>query len=91
MEPTGINSEELFSPAYGAWQADTANRVVVPTRQAGNRFLGSLKRLQIQAQLEKCGKFKSGEAVISFIPLAVWFAVFLSVHHFYCYQHYSVH
>ncbi len=27
-----------------AWQAGTANRVVVPARQAGNRFLGSLKR-----------------------------------------------
>ncbi len=31
-------------------RAGTSNRVVVPARQAGNRFLGSLKGLQIQAQ-----------------------------------------
>ncbi len=36
-----------------AWRAGTSNRVVVPTRQAGNRFLGSLKGLQIRA-LERC-------------------------------------
>jgi hypothetical protein len=36
--------------AYVAWQAGTTNRVVVPARQAGNRFLGSLKGLQIRAQ-----------------------------------------
>jgi hypothetical protein len=29
-----------------AWRAGTTNRVVVPTRQAGNRFLGSLKGLK---------------------------------------------
>ncbi len=36
--------------AYVAWWAGTSNSVVVPTRQAGNRFLGSLKDLQIRAQ-----------------------------------------
>jgi hypothetical protein len=33
-----------------AWRAGTTNRVVVQARQAGYRFLGSLKGLQIQAQ-----------------------------------------
>ncbi len=37
-------------PAYVAWRAGTTNRVVAPSRQAGNRFLGSLKGLQIRAQ-----------------------------------------
>ncbi len=35
--------------AYVAWRAGTTYRVVVPVRQAGNRFLGSLKGLQIRA------------------------------------------
>jgi hypothetical protein len=35
--------------AYVAWRAGTSNRVVVPARQAGNRFLGSLKCFQIRA------------------------------------------
>jgi hypothetical protein len=49
----GINSEEptvCIPPAYAAWQACTTNRFVLPARQAGNRFLGSLKGLQIRAQ-----------------------------------------
>jgi len=33
-----------------ARRAGTSNRVVVPARQAGNRFLRSLKALQIRAQ-----------------------------------------
>jgi hypothetical protein len=40
----GIDSEESIPPAYLAWQADTTNRVVVPSRQAGNRCLDRLKR-----------------------------------------------
>jgi hypothetical protein len=49
----GIDSEESISPAYVAWRAGTTNRVVVLAsrnrfHQAGNRFLGSLKCLQIQ-------------------------------------------
>jgi hypothetical protein len=36
-------------PAYVAWRAGTTNRVGVPARQARNRFLGSLKGLQIRA------------------------------------------
>ncbi len=34
---------------YVAWQDGTIDRVVVPARQAGNRFLGSIKGSQIQA------------------------------------------
>jgi hypothetical protein len=49
MEP-GIYSEESIQPAYVAWRVGTTNRVVVPARQAGNRFLDSLKDLQIRAQ-----------------------------------------
>ncbi len=45
----GIDSEESIPPAYVAGRAGTTNRVVVPARQAGNRFLGSLKALQIRA------------------------------------------
>ncbi len=48
----GIDSEESISPAYLAWRASATNRVVVPARQAGNRFLCSLKGLQIRAQAE---------------------------------------
>jgi hypothetical protein len=36
--------------AYVAWRASTTYGVVVPVRQAGNRFLGSIKGLQIRAQ-----------------------------------------
>ncbi len=43
----GIDSEDSIPPAYGAWRAGTINRVVVPARQAGNRFLCSFKGLQI--------------------------------------------
>jgi hypothetical protein len=39
----------LISPTYVAWRAGTTNRVVVRARQAGNRFPGSLKGLQIRA------------------------------------------
>jgi hypothetical protein len=47
---SGIDSEESISPAFVAWRAGTKNRVVVPVRQAGNRFLVSLKGLQVPAQ-----------------------------------------
>ncbi len=36
-------------PAYVAWRAGTTYRVVVSAREAGNRFLDSLKDLQIRA------------------------------------------
>ncbi len=34
---------------FGIWRVGTSKRVVVPDRQAGNRFLGSLKGIQIRA------------------------------------------
>ncbi len=46
---SGFDSKESIPPTYVAWQAGTTNRVVVPARQDGNRFLGSLKGLQIRA------------------------------------------
>ncbi len=49
----GIDSKESILPAYVAWRAGTSNKVVVLVvlaRQAGNRFLASLKSLQIRAQ-----------------------------------------
>jgi hypothetical protein len=36
--------------AYVAWRARASKRVVVPVRQAWNRFLCSLKGFQIRAQ-----------------------------------------
>ncbi len=45
----GIDSEKSIPPAYVAWRAGTTNRVFVPVRQTGNRFLGSLKGLKIRA------------------------------------------
>ncbi len=52
LRSSGINSKESTLPADVAWRASTSNRVVVPARQAGNRFLGSLKGLQIRAQYD---------------------------------------
>jgi hypothetical protein len=59
LNPAGLNRkhtdslvtivQESIPPAYVAWRAGTSNRVVVPARQAGNGFLGSLKGLQIRA------------------------------------------
>ncbi len=45
-----IDFEESIPPAYVARRAGTTNRVVVPARHAGHRFLGSLTDLQIRAQ-----------------------------------------
>jgi hypothetical protein len=48
----GIDSKESTQLAYVAWRAGTTNRPVVPpARQAENRFLGSLKGLQMRAPL----------------------------------------
>ncbi len=46
----GIDSEESIPPACVARRAGSTNRVVVPARQHENRFLRSLKGLQIRAQ-----------------------------------------
>jgi hypothetical protein len=45
----GIDSEYSIQPAYVVRRAGTTNRIVVSASQAGNRFLGSLKGLQIRA------------------------------------------
>ncbi len=48
LRSPGIDSKASL---YSLGRAGTSNRVVVPVRQAGNRFLGSLKGLQIRAQI----------------------------------------
>ncbi len=50
-----IDSKESTPPACVARKAGMSNRVVVPARQAGNRFLGSVKGLQIRAQDQQAG------------------------------------
>ncbi len=52
LRSPGIDSEGAIPPAYVARLAGTANRVVLPACQAGNRFLGSWKCLQIRAQYD---------------------------------------
>jgi hypothetical protein len=37
----GIDTKESIPPTSEMWRADTSKRIVVPPRQAGNRFLGS--------------------------------------------------
>ena len=39
---------ESILPAYVFWEAGMKNRIAVPAHQAGIRFLGSLKGLQIR-------------------------------------------
>ncbi len=53
------DSKKSLPPAYVAWRAGTSNRVIIPARQAGNRFLGSLQVLQIRA-LEPQKKIRRG-------------------------------
>jgi hypothetical protein len=64
LRSPGIDSEESIPPAYVAWRANTTNMVVVPARQAGNRFLGSLKGLQIRAHYRPhlCHLFAEGQS-----------------------------
>ncbi len=50
LRSQGIGSEESIPPADVAWRAGTTNRVALLAIQAGNRFLGSLKGLQIRPQ-----------------------------------------
>jgi hypothetical protein len=50
LRSPGIDSKVSIPPANVAWRAGTSNRIVVPARQAWNRFLGSLKDLQRWAQ-----------------------------------------
>jgi hypothetical protein len=65
-------SKESIPPAYVAWRAGTSNRVVVPARQAGNRFLGSLKGVQIRSLYCHCanGHIKNLRASKEVLPNA---------------------
>jgi hypothetical protein len=62
----GIDSKESIPPAYVAWRARTSNRVVVPARQAGNRFLGSLKGYKIRA-LDCCRIALAARRTVGFL------------------------
>ncbi len=50
-------------PTYVAWRAGTTNRALVQASQAGNRFLGSLKGLQIRALATLAGGIHSLELI----------------------------
>ncbi len=58
---TGIDSKESILPVYVAWRAGTSNRVVVPTRRAGNRFRSSLKGFQIRARCTTAPRYSIKE------------------------------
>jgi hypothetical protein len=68
----GIDSEESTPPGYVAWRAGTTNRVAVPARQAGNRFLGSLKHLQrpsLARQATYTGGIDSLESILGLLKI----------------------
>ncbi len=44
-----LKNAKITGPYYAAWRAGTTNRGFIPARQAGSRFLGPLKGLQIRA------------------------------------------
>jgi hypothetical protein len=48
-----IDSEKSIPPAYVACRAGTTNKLVVPARQDGIRFLASFKGLQIRVLLRE--------------------------------------
>jgi hypothetical protein len=52
--------------------AGTTNRVAVPSRQAGNRFLGSLKGLQTRALVFELSKWPSDEMSSLTFLLRFW-------------------
>ncbi len=56
LRSPGIHSNESIPPTYVAGGAGTSNRVVVPARQAGTRFLGFWKCLQIGLRLHRLGE-----------------------------------
>jgi hypothetical protein len=70
----GIYSASL---QYVVWRADMSNRAVVPACQAGNRFLDSLKYLQIQTQATKAGgidSLKSNPGPLKVLKYRFWLA-----------------
>jgi hypothetical protein len=54
LKSSGIDFEESIPPAYVAWQSGTTNRVVVPARQAGIRFLVSLNYYKFGLREQAC-------------------------------------
>jgi hypothetical protein len=75
LRSPGIDSKVLISPAYVAWRAGTSNRVVVPARQAGNRFLGSLKGRQHKREFSGLENFVSQCCGSVFIHI-MWILIF---------------
>jgi hypothetical protein len=53
-------------PNHVSWRVGTKNRVVVPSRQAGNRFLVSLKGLRIRATATQPGGIGSLNSIHGF-------------------------
>ncbi len=70
MRP-GIDSEDYIAPAYVAWRAGTTNRVIVPARQAENRFLGSLKICKYGLWILKMFKFHESCLATVYSPVVV--------------------
>jgi hypothetical protein len=63
LRSPGIDARNRFrQPIYVAWRAGTSNRVVLPARQAGIRFLGSFKGLQVLA-LVKINLMRSNNGI----------------------------
>jgi hypothetical protein len=62
-----FGSQESIPQLYVTWRAGTTNMVVAPARQAWNRFLGSLKGLQIQAQATQPGGIASLESILGLL------------------------
>ncbi len=61
-------------PAYVAWH--DKYRVVVKPRQAGNRFMGSLKGLQIRALYYSMVCYSCLASVAHVLPIAVTFPLY---------------
>jgi hypothetical protein len=62
LRSPGIDSEKSIPLAYVARRAGTTNTVFIPAHQAGNRFRGSLKGLQIRALSYRTGHTTSQSA-----------------------------
>jgi hypothetical protein len=100
FKSTGIDFEESIPPAYLSCRAGTTNKVVVPARQAGSRFLGSLKGLQIRAQVHvyiQCvaeGRRGSGPQIDKHLPPSTFTGQFLrkaDIYRVWCLYRYLVH
>ncbi len=82
----GINSEESIPPAYVAWRAGAKKRVVVPARQAGNRFLGSINKYGLCRWTDRSSwllcwiiSWFSGSPLGIYVYLSVWKLISFSV------------